>query len=444
MCAMEKTKIILMLLLLFGASTLYAQGKKNAKSDKKDNVVIVDDEACGCELVFIDGIQTIQRGDLFGFKREDGTIIVVPKYKFVDKFHDNYCLVYKDYNLCGLIDRDGREIVPPEYEEVNYPTDGMIRVRKNERYGFVDTTGALAIDCQYRTASGFSEGLAVALIDIDSNTMGYGFIDKNNKIQIAPKYEYAMAFQEGRAVVKLYDRFGMIDRDGNEVLPCKYLEVTNMYEGRFFAVDAKEGKAALFNNRYKRLTNFIYDKILLYQEDYYIVVRDGGYYFLARDGKEKFGRYEEASGFYDGYSMVKRDGKYGIINKRGKVILPIEYDNSGYRSMEYIFSENLAMIEKDGKYGFVNKQGKIVIPLIYNSAQHCTEGLIPVSKEYMWGFIDKEGNQVCDFVFTAASYFEWGRAEVVYNTEVFKINTEGQCVKNCKKYPDNIKFNFKH
>jgi hypothetical protein len=27
---------------------------------------------------------------------------------------------------------------------------------------------------------------------------------------------------------------------------------------------------------------------------------------------------------------------------------------------------------------------------------------------------------------------------------VFKINTEGQCVKNCKKYPDNIKFNFKH
>ena len=441
---MEKTKIILMLLLLLGASTLYAQGKKNAKSDKKDNVVIVDDEACGCELVFIDGIQTIQRGDLFGFKREDGTIIVEPKYKFVDKFHDNYCLVYKDYNLCGLIDRDGREIVPPEYEEVNYPTDGMIRVRKNERYGFVDTTGALAIECQYRTASGFSEGLAVALIDIDSSTMGYGFIDKNNKIQIAPKYEYAMAFQEGRAVVKLYDRFGMIDRDGNEVLPCKYLEVTNMYEGRFFAVDAKEGKAALFNNRYKRLTNFIYDKILLYQEDYYIVVRDGGYYFLARDGKEKFGRYEEASGFYDGYSMVKRDGKYGIINKRGKVILPIEYDNSGYRSMEYIFSENLAMIEKDGKYGFVNKQGKIVIPLIYNSAQHCTEGLIPVSKEYMWGFIDKEGNQVCDFVFTAASYFEWGRAEVVYNTEVFKINTEGQCVKNCKKYPDNIKFNFKH
>ena len=168
---MEKTKIILMLLLLFGASTLYAQGKKNAKSDKKDNVVIVDDEACGCELVFIDGIQTIQRGDLFGFKREDGTIIVEPKYKFVDKFHDNYCLVYKDYNLCGLIDRDGREIVPPEYEEVNYPTDGMIRVRKNERDGFVDTTGALAIECQYRTASGFSEGLAVALIDMCLDTV---------------------------------------------------------------------------------------------------------------------------------------------------------------------------------------------------------------------------------------------------------------------------------
>ena len=142
--------------------------------------------------------------------------------------------------------------------------------------------------------------------------------------------------------------------------------------------------------------------------------------------------------------MVSNNGKYGIINKKGKIILPIEYDNSGYRSMEYIFSENLAMIEKDGKYGFVNKSGKIVIPLINSSAQHCTEGLIPVRKNALWGFIDTEGNEVSQFVYDAASYFQWGRAEVVFEGTTYKINTDGECVKGCKTYPKNLKFKLKH
>ena len=87
---------------VFGA--LNAQNSKNETDGK---VVIVDDESCGCELVFIDGIQTTEHNGLFGFKREDGTVIVEPTYKFVDKFHGNYCKVYHDYTHCGLIDATG-------------------------------------------------------------------------------------------------------------------------------------------------------------------------------------------------------------------------------------------------------------------------------------------------------------------------------------------------
>lgn len=80
------------------------------QDQNKEKVVIVDDEACGCELYFIDGIQTIRRDGLFGFKREDGTVFVEPIYKFVDKFHGNYCIVYKDYGQCGIVDRNGKII----------------------------------------------------------------------------------------------------------------------------------------------------------------------------------------------------------------------------------------------------------------------------------------------------------------------------------------------
>ena len=107
---MQKLKRTIILLALLLPLTTSAQEK----------VVVVDDEACGCELYFIDGIQTIQRDGLFGFKREDGTVFVEAKYKFVDKFHGDYCIVYYDYGVCGLIDRQGRTIIPVQYANPHY------------------------------------------------------------------------------------------------------------------------------------------------------------------------------------------------------------------------------------------------------------------------------------------------------------------------------------
>ena len=210
---------VLALLLCIALPSLQAQ------TNKGDDVVIVDDESCGCELYFVNGIQTTERDGLFGFKREDGTVIVEPQYKFVDKFHGDYCLVFHDYGQCGMINRNGKVIVPVQYEEVNYPTEGMIRIRENGLYGFYDTAGNLVIKPQYRTTSGFSEGLAAAIVDIDSITAFYGYIDKNNNLAIKPQFEYAFTFSEGYAVAKKYDRFGLIDRSGKEVFTFKYLEL---------------------------------------------------------------------------------------------------------------------------------------------------------------------------------------------------------------------------
>lgn len=431
--------------LLFALTTLLYLPAANAQHDKetKPKVVVVDDESCGCELVFIDGIQTIERDGLFGFKREDGTVFVEPQYKYVDQFHGNYCIVYVDDLHCGLIDREGRTIVPPVYQAVNYPTDGMILVYENNLWGYYDTTGHQQIVCKYRAASGFSEGLAVVSVDIDSNEVRYGYINMRDSMVIPPTYEYAKTFEEGCAIVMDYGRMGMIDHQNHEVLPLKYLDLTPMHEGTFFAVDALSEKAALFDRNFKRQTDFVYDELKHYSEGYYVVHRDGKYMLLDAKGKECFGQWDDIAGFFGGYSMVKRDGKFGIINKHGKLILPTEYEDDNTLNALYQFSENLAMVKKDGKVGFVNKQGKVVIPIIYEAARHCTEGLIPVKKNGVWGYIDKEGNVVCDFIFTVASHFEWGRASVVYEGETFKINTDGQCVKNCKNFPKEAVFHFK-
>ena len=70
----------------------------------------------------------------------------------------------------------------------------------------------------------------------------WGWLDLNGNEIIAPQYVYAMSFYEGRAIVckgewSINDQgqywcenegWGMIDRSGNEIVPCIYDEIFNI------------------------------------------------------------------------------------------------------------------------------------------------------------------------------------------------------------------------
>ncbi len=439
-----RTTVLLAILaigLVLPASPAMAQhkGKDNqSTSSTTPRKVIVDDEDCGCELVFIDGIQTTQRDGLFGFKLEDGTEIVPPKYKFVDEFHDGFCIVLTDYDQYGLINRRGEEVLPCHFKEIAYPNEGIIRARKENLFGFYDTTGREIIAPQWPSAGGFVNGKAVVGVQTDSNIIEYGYIDTKGNWVLPPVYEYAYPFIDGRAVVQQYERYGLIDTTGKEIIPIKYLVMSSPNEGRVFARDPQIGLIAMFDLSGRRITGFIYDDILTYGNGLYAVKRGDKQYYLNAKGKERFGAWEMAGRFRDGFATVKKEGKYGIINHKGKQILPCEYDYSNRAPEEYIFHDGMAIIEKEGKYGFIDTKGDIVIPIQYPKVFYFSEGLAPVCKNNVWGYIDKENNEVIPFMFGPCSAFEYGRASVIYNNKEYKITPGGQCVKACGDFPTSL------
>ena len=104
--------------------------------------------------------------------------------------------------------------------------------------------------------------------------------------------------------------------------------------------------------------------------------------------------YDRAYPFDDdieGLALINRKGKWGYIDKTGKVAIPL--DKYGKVSP---FSEGLACVsdKKSKKWGFINKTGKEAIPLKYNFATSFFEGLAPVRLNDKWGFIDKTGKEV--------------------------------------------------
>lgn len=425
-------------LLLCGTAT--AQAQRTQKKQAEPTRTIVDDESCGCELTFVDGIQTIERDGLFGFKLEDGTLLVEPKYKYVDEFKEGFCVVMSDETHFGLINRAGREVVPCDFEHVSTPTEGLVRVQRDGLFGFMDTAGREVIPPTWRAASGFYEGLATVAVDIDSLQVAYGFVDRRGKLVIQAQYDYAYPFHEGVAVVKQYERYGMIDHSGREVVPIKYLELSSSFHGRCFAVDAQTERMAMLTTANKQLTDFCYDEILGLGDKMFSVRRGNVETFLDLRGRERHGEYDHVGIYADGRVMVSRDGKYGILDLRGRKILPIEYDNYAGLHGAYTYSEGLALVARDGRCGYVDRRGRIVVPLQYIAGGRFAEGRAPVqwADSRNWGYIDQEGRTVVPPVFETAADFRFGRAEVVYRSEAYKIDPSGRCIKNCRTFPHHL------
>lgn len=98
---------------------------------------------------------------------------------------------------------------------------------------------------------------------------------------------------------------------------------------------------------------------------------------------------EYADDFYDGRCIVYgKNGKMGYINKKGKVVIPIKYDEA------YIFQEGMAWVKIKGKYGFIDTNGRGIIKVKYDYASSFYNGLAYVEKNGKAYYINKKGKIV--------------------------------------------------
>ena len=153
-----------------------------------------------------------------GFKlRSTGEIVIPLKYDDAYDFREGLVVV-KLNGKWGFIDKTGKEITPLKYDDVRVygMNEGMVAVEFNDRYGYIDHTGKEVTPIKYYAVDSFVEGLAGVALN------GCGFIDKTGKEVIPLKYDDASSFSGGKAKVMTKNIFGIekefyIDKNGNIV-----------------------------------------------------------------------------------------------------------------------------------------------------------------------------------------------------------------------------------
>src|SRR6266568_6376956 len=114
---------------------------------------------------------------------------------------------------------------------------------------------------------------------------------------------------------------------------------------------------------------------------------------------------------------IDKDGKWGFIDRTGKVVIPIQFDSAND------FHEGLALVIAKAKKLFIDASGRVVITPQFDIVDDFSEGLaavnigqtrIPniglISNPGKWGYIDWTGKLIIPMKFTHAEDFSEGLA----------------------------------
>jgi len=307
-----------------------------------------------------------------------------------------------DIKLYGIIDRTGKSILKPTFEEMTMFESGLSRFKKDNKWGLINEKGLIILKPEFETEYGFCKrGFNDGLISVEKGGK-YGYYSEKGDLVIEHKFDWTEQFCEGIAWVKVSEKYSFINLKGKYITD-KWFDDVKIIDGvtygedetpvydkdgnyaqglatRFYKID-KNGMVALAENQ-KYISDY---------KTYYVPYCDKfkknpPNISAIRDEKKRAWGYKNnkneligdasyyyASNFNDGVALVIFKDKsknsaegMAIINEKIEIIKVLDkkfQDGWGFANglmqLKYLVSKPDDEIQK-WEYVLVNSKGEII------------------------------------------------------------------------------------
>lgn len=364
---------------------------------------------------FTEGMVQAQKGDLWGYINDQGQVITPPQFRLAEPFSEGLALVKND--KAGFIDKTGKLVIPLKFDFAESFHQGTTAVRIDGKWGYIDKTGNLFIEPQFRLAIPFYNGFAAVQIENEQ----WGYIDKTGKFFISPQFYVADTFStDGIAKVGIREnfnmRYGYVNTTGQPITPLQFAEAEPFSLGT--AVVNLEGKWGLIDTQGNYIVPPEMTLIRPFTDTNPITQLPTLLFFKEQQSglMDKKGKiliqtpFEEIVPYSPDLLLVKSNQLWGFINYQGQVIVEPKFEN--FNPLFQALSEGLAAVQLQGKWGYIDAQGQIKIEPQFEQAEAFNQGFAAVKVSSKWGYIDTEGKLIIPPQFDAVEGFSEGLALV--------------------------------
>ena len=314
------------------------------------------------EISVIEGIENsfkVAKDGKYGIIDSDGKTVIEPQYADIDvlgKDNKSGFIVKNDSGKYGIVDYANKQIL-----EVSY--DGIEKIHANDMF-VVTVNGKQKIvnkEAEDVLTSGFDSIKEIlstqtnAVIFEKSNK--YGVMNTSGEVLVEAKYDDLKEAKSGFLIAKQDEKYGVITTSGEEKLAFDYTEITYNEKADIYVAEDNNYTANILNSSFEtKLTGILSE---LNTEKGYIklsIDNEYKYYNLKFEEKQETEIFTNRTLF-----ISKKDGKYGYVDKNGKVVVDYIYDDATEQN-DYGY----VAVKQDGKWGSIDSNGKVVQEPTYN------------------------------------------------------------------------------
>lgn len=288
--------------------------------------VVIKPEYDDCYYQFREGLAAVKLNGKWGYIDSENRMRIAARFDGAQSFKGGMAAVhvgrpFEGEGKWGYIDMSGQYLFEPT-DALSYSgfSDGLMPVRKGDKWGYLNTKGEWAIPSGFSDANDFSEGLA----GVQAAESTAGFIDLNGNwvIRLDDAVPQYLGFAEGLAAVRdnQTGKIGYIDKNGVWKIPPTFSD------GKEFS----QGRAAVQ---------------ILSKDETGWPVRQWG--VINRKGELiAQAKYDTVWSYKEGFANVVHDGKWGFLDLEGNLAIPWDGGFSGGGGSTTFFPDNTNLLKR--------------------------------------------------------------------------------------------------
>ena len=293
------------------------------------------------------------KDDYSGYVKKNGKPLSQFIYDIAGDFHDSYAIVNKD-DKAGLINAGGSYNIEPQYEELAFINDSLLKAKnEDELWGIVTTQGQTIVPFVYEAIGEFSDHRALI-----AKNGKCGFVDETGAIVIQPTYRFSEfmltsgKFENGFALLKQKVKSNLIDTSGKLITFPGYEDYGSPAYG---LIPVKKNKK---------------------------------WGFAGFDGKLKIPcRYELVEPFMEGYATVRYNKLTGLIDTTGTLVIQPLYE-------DIVPKAKAILVKSGGKSGLLTKDGILLVPCQYDKIDFITDFIAKASMADDFTYINLDTGKI--------------------------------------------------
>lgn len=400
-----------------GKAVIYV-GVKQGLIDREGTII---NAPAMCEIINLsDGSVTIKEFD--HWKLVDASNKEIASIEADNLAADDSMYIVSLAGRQGVVDRKFKTIVPLTYHHLSPFVNNMSVARVNKKYGVINKSGKKIIPIEYDSV--ILENNFVRTRSHAGNQQSWAVYDTFGVRKSNRSYDFIGSFNGKYFPARHHEHWGAFNRYGEEILTCVYDSLIG-FDNDFVAV------------RFKNLYGLIgYDgKWVVLPQRFPVRLALGQVYFEQHDSITFLKNFSNEILYFTGHPIGVHNGQIEeqapqgvvrVISDQGIITTAVAAPIIDDAEVVYEESEGMRGIKRAGRYGFIDSRGRLRVANRYEGIGKFGEGLAPVMIMGKWGFVNREDKIIINPNFDYTDGFRDALSIVGRNGKRGAIDREGK------------------